>query len=202
MGQLVPNPSGTKQGVRCGLWRRIAKVAGQCSIFEVLGGRPGECFNPRVHISRHQHDGLVEDVVVDRRRRLTPEEEVVEEEVVVQAEVVEEPQAAVDVEELEVEEAAELPADESQPTEQFSTAELKSALTPEPELEPEPEPAPALEPEPEPEPVLEAEPQPEVAEPSAAPAIDELEQTPDFLEETPEHDRLWFERKPPRDFDF
>lgn len=33
-------------------------------------------------------------------------------------------------------------------------------------------------------------------------AQDELEQTPEFLEETPEHDRLWFERKPPRDFDF
>ena len=29
-----------------------------------------------------------------------------------------------------------------------------------------------------------------------------LEETPDFLEETPEHDRLWFEQKPPRDFDF
>jgi hypothetical protein len=31
---------------------------------------------------------------------------------------------------------------------------------------------------------------------------DELEGTPDFLQETPEHDRLWFEQKPPRDFDF
>ena len=31
---------------------------------------------------------------------------------------------------------------------------------------------------------------------------DELEQTPEFLQETPEHDRLWFEQKPPRDFDF
>ncbi len=31
---------------------------------------------------------------------------------------------------------------------------------------------------------------------------DELEDTPDFLQETPEHDRLWFEQKPPRDFDF
>jgi len=35
----------------------------------------------------------------------------------------------------------------------------------------------------------------------AAPA-DELEETPEFLQETPEHDRLWFEQKPPRDFDF
>lgn len=31
---------------------------------------------------------------------------------------------------------------------------------------------------------------------------DVLEETPEFLEETPEHDRLWFEQKPPRDFDF
>jgi len=31
---------------------------------------------------------------------------------------------------------------------------------------------------------------------------DVLEQTPEFLSETPEHDRLWFEQKPPRDFDF
>jgi hypothetical protein len=31
---------------------------------------------------------------------------------------------------------------------------------------------------------------------------DVLEETPDFLQETPEHDRLWFEQKPPRDFNF
>ena len=31
---------------------------------------------------------------------------------------------------------------------------------------------------------------------------DVLEATPEFLQETPEHDRLWFEQKPPRDFDF
>jgi hypothetical protein len=31
---------------------------------------------------------------------------------------------------------------------------------------------------------------------------DELEDTPEFLQETPEHDRLWFDQKPPRDFDF
>jgi hypothetical protein len=30
----------------------------------------------------------------------------------------------------------------------------------------------------------------------------DLEETPEFLQETPEHDRLWFEQKPPRDFDF
>ena len=42
---------------------------------------------------------------------------------------------------------------------------------------------------------------------AAAPAAedevhDELEDTPEFLQETPEHDRLWFEQKPPKDFNF
>ena len=48
----------------------------------------------------------------------------------------------------------------------------------------------------EPEPVAEAEPE--------APRRDEdvLEETPDFLEESPEDDQLWFEQKPPKDFDF
>jgi hypothetical protein len=31
---------------------------------------------------------------------------------------------------------------------------------------------------------------------------DVLEETPEFLEDAPEHDRLWFEQRPPRDFDF
>ena len=45
---------------------------------------------------------------------------------------------------------------------------------------------------------------PEPAAPAADETADEdvLEETPDFLQETPEHDRRWFEQKPPRDFDF
>ena len=49
---------------------------------------------------------------------------------------------------------------------------------------------------------------PEIDEPPAeqASADDEeedvLEETPEFLQDAPEHDRLWFEQKPPRDFDF
>lgn len=43
-------------------------------------------------------------------------------------------------------------------------------------------------------------------DPASAPAVepgeDVLEETPEFLQETPEHDRLWFEQRPPRDFDF
>jgi hypothetical protein len=31
---------------------------------------------------------------------------------------------------------------------------------------------------------------------------DVLEETPDFLHDTPDHDRLWFEQRPPKDFDF
>ncbi|MET0306633.1 MAG: hypothetical protein ABW196_10460 [Solirubrobacterales bacterium] len=57
----------------------------------------------------------------------------------------------------------------------------------------EPEPASAPEPDDAPAP---AEPRP------AAPEEDVLEETPDFLEEAPEDDELWFEQKPPKDFDF
>jgi hypothetical protein len=66
----------------------------------------------------------------------------------------------------------------------------------EPDDEPESEEYDEPEPVEEPEPVAEAEPQ--------APRHDEdvLEETPDFLEETPEDDQLWFEQKPPKDFDF
>lgn len=92
--------------------------------------------------------------------------------------------------------------------------------------EPEPEPAPEAEPDPEPvtepEPVPEPEPEPpkpgeitgtiefefgdeqEADEPEPEPISehDLLEDTPDFFEETPEHDKLWFDEAPPRKFDF
>jgi hypothetical protein len=82
---------------------------------------------------------------------------------------------------------------------------LEAPLDPEPAFEEEAEPA-----------VEEAEPIAKEAEPAAthtegheAPAAekadsdeDVLEETPDFLEETPEDDELWFEQKPPKDFDF
>ncbi|HWI71071.1 MAG TPA: hypothetical protein VNT55_03880, partial [Baekduia sp.] len=72
-----------------------------------------------------------------------------------------------------------------QQTREFSATELGEALGRD-------EPAPPAEP-------------PPASEPAAAEddeAEDELEETPDFLQETPEHDRLWFEQKPPKDFDF
>jgi hypothetical protein len=31
---------------------------------------------------------------------------------------------------------------------------------------------------------------------------DVLEETPEFLQDAPDHDRLWFEQRPPRDFNF
>ena len=78
--------------------------------------------------------------------------------------------------------------------------------------EPDPEPAPA-EQEPEaqaedawvedgPDEVAASE-TPEHPQPAAEPEADDvLEETPEFLQETPEHDRLWFEQRPPRDFDW
>jgi hypothetical protein len=78
---------------------------------------------------------------------------------------------------------------------------------PAPDLEPEP--VPEREPEPDiplDQATVEYTPPPpdEPEEPPAPPQEgdeDVLEETPDFLQETPEHDRLWFEQKPPRDFD-
>ena len=40
------------------------------------------------------------------------------------------------------------------------------------------------------------------ARPSESEGEDMLEETPEFLQDAPEHDRLWFEQRPPRDFDF
>jgi hypothetical protein len=39
-------------------------------------------------------------------------------------------------------------------------------------------------------------------EPEPQEGEDVLEETPEFLQETPEHERLWFEQRPPRDFDW
>ena len=65
-----------------------------------------------------------------------------------------------------------------------------------PVAEPEPEPE-----RPEPE-RRDREPAAERAEEADADEEDVIEETPEFLQETPEHDRLWFEQKPPRDFEF
>jgi len=83
-----------------------------------------------------------------------------------------------------------------QPTAQYSLEELEEASAgdeDDDEDEPE-EPARAEEP---------ARPHADVVPADEEPEGDDvLEETPEFLQETPEHDRLWFEQKPPRDFDF
>jgi hypothetical protein len=84
-----------------------------------------------------------------------------------------------------------------QPTRQFSLEELEAASQ-----------APAEAEEAEDEEDDADEPPRRASEADVVPADDEpegddvLEETPEFLQETPEHDRLWFEQKPPRDFDF
>jgi hypothetical protein len=99
-----------------------------------------------------------------------------------------EPQAEAPAEPAPVDEPEPEPeAEVGQPTQQFSLSELEAASE-------EDEPAEPAEPAEGAEPAERAagEPDPD----------DVLEETPEFLQETPEHDRLWFEQKPPRDFDF
>lgn len=118
------------------------------------------------------------------------------------------------------------------PRPEFSDEFATRVYEPEPEPEPhedlresappEPPPAPPQAAEPpavpaaeEPPPSPTSRPSQETAEydveqelhepPPDAPAKDGedvLEETPEFLQDTPDHDRLWFEQRPPRDFDF
>jgi hypothetical protein len=122
------------------------------------------------------------------------------------------------------------PVDEVAPAEADDVPEFEPIRAREPEPEPEPEPpTEAHEPfdveaaEPEPAPPAAEQPwldddrdevpadekldHPRTAEeppPATDPETGEdvLEETPEFLQETPEHDRLWFEQRPPRDFDW
>jgi hypothetical protein len=73
--------------------------------------------------------------------------------------------------------------------------EPNGSYAPPPPLEREP-----LSAEPESEEIHE-DPLDEWEEEPSPPTEDVLRETPEFLEETPEHDRLWFEQKPPKDFD-
>jgi hypothetical protein len=98
--------------------------------------------------------------------------------------------------------------DEKRLSEELDQAlEAPADSKPEPDSRPEPEakPEPEAEPEPEPEPGSEEQ-QPVAAHTDEHEAVreeeDVLEETPDFLEEAPEDDQLWFEQKPPKDFDF
>jgi hypothetical protein len=75
--------------------------------------------------------------------------------------------------------------------------DLPTAVEPQPEVEPAPEPE--LETR-NSKPETEDESEPD--EQGERTDEDVLEETPEFLQDAPEHDRLWFEQKPPRDFDF
>src|SRR5215218_68990 len=91
------------------------------------------------------------------------------------------------------------PVEAAEPVETVEPGEPVDSLEPEPVDD---DPVVAVRAEPAPEPL--DEPTDEHAAPTADPPAereDVLEETPDFLQETPEHDRLWFEQKPPRDFD-
>jgi hypothetical protein len=97
--------------------------------------------------------------------------------------------------------------------EQSLSDELDQALEGGEESAPEPEPESAQEPveaeqelfeeEVEGEEEVEAEEEEEAEEEAGfRDQEDVLEETPEFLQDTPESDRLWFEQKPPKDFDF
>jgi hypothetical protein len=153
------------------------------------GADPGE-------VARLEHEALG-----PARREPVAEAEVAEEPV---EEVVREPVAAPEPAVAEDDyEADEVPAEErleapvrhvapepeatvDQPTAQFSLEELEDAEEEDEEADEPP-----------------AEPHADVVPADEEPEGDDvLEETPEFLQETPEHDRLWFEQKPPRDFDF
>jgi hypothetical protein len=70
---------------------------------------------------------------------------------------------------------------------------MSRAPEPEPDLDWS-DPAPAVDPD--------AAPPATATGPGSASDEDVLEETPEFLQETPEHERLWFEQRPPKDFDF
>lgn len=88
-----------------------------------------------------------------------------------------------------------------QPTEEFDVESVhaQEALRSAP-----PEPAPASHEPPDPAPPAPAPAHDDHAaqDPPKTGEHDVLEDTPEFLQETPEHDRLWFEQGPPQEFDF
>ena len=99
-------------------------------------------------------------------------------------------------------------SDAPPPTDETAAVQAtEDAVEPAPDAEPEPEPDSQpedawLEDEPEPDEVPPDDALEPPGPPEEAESEDVLEETPEFLQETPEHDRLWFEQRPPRDFDW
>jgi hypothetical protein len=84
-------------------------------------------------------------------------------------------------------------------------ADVSPATEPEPSRAPhaaDSRPAPTGPPRDESAPQLDQETEEYELEPEREADDDVLETTPEFLQDAPEHDRLWFEQRPPRDFDF
>lgn len=77
-------------------------------------------------------------------------------------------------------------------------ADVSRAPESESGITPHPASAPASDPHPD----LDQETEEYELEPEGEPDDDVLESTPEFLQDAPDHDRLWFEQRPPRDFDF
>jgi hypothetical protein len=125
------------------------------------------------------------------------------------AELVEDDAAAVPAsEETEIVEppGQDAPDEPAQPEPEPGTEEdpwaVEDLADPDADREPAPEPPPEPEPPRErPAAVAAGAERPKSDEPDER-GEDVLEETPEFLQETPEHERLWFEQKPPRDFDF
>jgi hypothetical protein len=95
---------------------------------------------------------------------------------------------------------AEEPAEATAPEVPAAVSENAELETSEEVTVSPPEPPPFLTEDPEPDEVL-----PEEALELEAPedqSENVLEETPEFLEDMPEQDRLWFEQRPPKDFDF
>jgi hypothetical protein len=113
---------------------------------------------------------------------------------------------------IPITEEHEVPPPAAAPTEEGTAifdveADHEDDYEDEPESESDEHPAAAApEPDSEEHPVAAAEPEPpaepNVFEPETGSHDDVLEDTPDFLENAPEDDDLWFEQKPPKDFDF
>ena len=165
---------------------------------EIAAGRSGDTHVEAVTISA-EADGVAVAEVADGYEE--PATEIIAPQEEEEALVVSEDVAAVVVAEGEVPvaEVAEVVVEEElvveapeQETRGFTLEESQEAVMPKAPARPVGAPPASREP-----------PAPEAPESqSAEEAHDELEETPEFLEETPEHDRLWFERKPPRDFEF
>ena len=80
-----------------------------------------------------------------------------------------------------------------------STPPAHAADSPAPEPEPDQRPGPTRS---DPSSDVDQETEEYELEPEDEEGNDVLESTPEFLQDAPDHDRLWFEQRPPRDFDF